>query len=391
MRAPLIGFVIALSPIPTFAFAQSKDATPAFAADYQAGEQALRRGDLKAAEQEFRKVLETAPNDVGAHANLGVIYIREKNWNRALSELETAQRLAPQLPGIRLNIGLAYFHQEDYKKAIPVFESVARDAPDSQVLNLLGLCYFLEERYADAVDTLKKLWTPSNTNLNYLYMLTISAGKAGQHDLEGEASQRLLEAGKDTAELHLFLGRALLWRGEYDKALTELQQAAQLNPQLPFVHYNLALAYKRAGDLERAKEELLNDSKIEPDVAYNYDELGKICVALNDDEMAERYFREAVKRDPRLGTSWFGLAKLDKQNKKYAEALGALESAARVNSDSASLHYLRAQILLDQGKRDEARQELVLVRKLQKEVTDELEREVSGARYRDPGLAAIPE
>jgi len=357
------------------------------AADYQSGEEALRRGDLASAEKAFRRVLEYAPKDVGARANLGVIFMREQAWNRALRELETARKLAPQMTGIRLNIGLAHLRQGTFAEAIPAFESVVRDEPGSmQARQLLGICYFFEERYADAVGALETLWPANNDDLNYLYVLTIAAGKAGRHDLEIKASERLLQVGKDSAELHLFLGRAYLSRGQDDQALTELKHAEQLTPRLPFVHYNLALAYKRQHDFARAKREFLKDRDIEPDVAYNYDELGTVSAALGENTEALRYFQEAVKRDSRLATSWYGLAKIYRQKKNYAEAAKALDAAARVAPNSASVHYLAAQVLLDQGRRGEAQQELAVVRKLQKERTDTLEREISGDRYRDPQL-----
>ena len=373
----------------TGAGVRAQEARALIAPSYQAGEQALNRGDLHAAEKAFRRVLALAPNDSGAHANLGVVYMRQRSWKTALEELETAKRLAPQVAGIRLNMGLVYFRREDYTLAIPAFESVVRDEPNSeQARQLLGLCYFLDERYADTIGALEGLWPASNTDLNYLYVLTIAAGKSGRHDLENRALERLIEVGEHSAELHLFLGRAFLARGQDHQALMELDQAEKLGPRLPFLHYNLGLVYKRQRDFEKAKREFLKDRDIEPDVAYDYDELGTVSAALGDDEAAERYFREAVRRDARLGTSWYGLAKIHKQRKRYGEALSALEAAGKIDPESASVHYLRAQVLLAMGKKAEAGDELAAVRKLQKETTDKLELAISGGHYHDPQVAA---
>jgi tetratricopeptide (TPR) repeat protein len=393
-RMPVPGSALALAieiclSATTVAGVMAQDARALIAPSYKAGEQALHSGDLPAAETAFRRVLTLAPNDVGAHANLGVVYMRQRSWKPALEELETARRLAPKMAGIRLNIGLVYFRQEDYIHAFPAFESVVRDEPNSeQARQLLGLCYFLDERYADTIGALEPLWTASNTDLNYLYVVTIAAGKSGRHDLENRALERLIEVGKDSAELHLFLGRAFLARGQDHQALVELAQAEKLAPLLPFLHYYLGLVYKRQHDFEKARQEFLKDRDIEPDVAYDYDELGMVSAALGDDEAAERYFREAVRRDARLGTSWYGLAKVHKQRKKYGEALTALEAAGKIDPESASVHYLRAQVLLAVGKKAEALEELSAVRKLQKETTDKLEQAISGGHYHDPQIAA---
>jgi tetratricopeptide (TPR) repeat protein len=101
------------------------------------------------------------------------------------------------------------------------------------------------------------------------------------------------------------------------------------------------------------------------------------------DRDAEIYFKDAVKRDRRLGTSWFGLAKICRQEKRYSEALKALDEAGAVDPRSASVHYLRAQILLAVGRKRESQLEMATVQRLKKDTVDKLEQEVSGATYRD--------
>lgn len=61
--------------------------------------------------------------------------------------------------------------------------------------------------------------------------------------------------------------------------------------------------------------------------------------------------------------------------------------AVRLEPRSASARYVKARVLLKMGRDREARNEMAAVRKLQKEATDKLEREVSGSAYRDPQLA----
>src|SRR6202051_5380266 len=73
---------------------------------FGAGEAALHAGKLDEAEREFKQVLAINPEVAGAYANLGVIYMRRKQWPHALEMLRKAEHLAPQVPGVRLNIGL---------------------------------------------------------------------------------------------------------------------------------------------------------------------------------------------------------------------------------------------------------------------------------------------
>jgi len=358
---------------------------------FEQGEQALARGDLTAADASFRQVLAINPNEVGAHVNLGVIAMRRKKWDSALTELNAAEKLAPQVPGIRLNIGLVHFRQYDFKGAIRPLESVVRDTPDSvQARHLLGLCYFFADRHADAVKALEPIWGQESEKLDYLYVVAIAAEKSGNPDLQKRALQHMLEVGKDSAELHLFVGKGYLQELDDDRAIEELERAAAIDSKLPFVHYFLGVAYRRKHDLERAKTEFLKDVAIEPDVAFNYDQLGAVCSDLQTNAEATRYFHEALRRDSRMASSQFGLAKIYREEGKFPEALAALDAAGKLDTASASVHYLRGQILVRLGRRAEGRTEFETAAHMRQAETDKIEREVSGQSFLDPQLTADP-
>ncbi len=368
--------------------AQTHDSDAIVRRSFEAGQSAMQRGQLAEAEKNFLKITAIMPQDLRAHVNLGVIYMRQKNWKRALEELRTSEKLAPQIPGIRFDIGLVFYRQGEYREAIAPFESVLRDQPDwTQARHLVGLCYLLDERFADATAALEQLWTVLNGDLNYLYELALAAGSAGRHDLEDRALARLLEVGQKSAPLHLLFGKAYLNRGEDERALAELEKAAEIDPKLPMLHYHLGIIYKRKHDYEKAKEEFLQDVAIEPDVAYSYDELGTICLGLDQNEEARRYFEQALQRNSRLPASWYGLAKIDRAAKRYTEALKALDAAYALVPQSASVRYLRAQTLMQLGRQAEARTEFAAVSRLKKETIDNLEQQIMGGKYRDPQLS----
>jgi len=356
---------------------------------YQAGEKALQQGDLGNAEKRFLRVLELVPNDVGARANLGVVFMRQQNWPRALEYLGQAEKLAPRVTGIRLNIGLAHYRQTDYAAAIPAFESVLRDdGASAQARRLLGLCYLFDERYADSATTLEPLWPVSSGDLSYLYSLAVAAGQSGHRELEERALAKLMEVGKDTPIVHLLLGKAYMAHGDYVHALAELQAATNGDAKLPLLHYHLGLVYRHNGETEKARAEFLQDAVLEPNVAFNYGQLGLLSSLEGKDREAEAYFTDAVRRNRRLGTSWFGLAKIYRQEKRYPAALKALDEALAIDPKSASVHYLRAQVLAAMGRKNDSQNEMATVQRLKKETVDKLEQEISGATYRDRDMPA---
>lgn len=327
---------------------------------FQRGQDALNYGKLDEAEQDFRQVLQVDPRSGAAYANLGVVYMRRKQWVKALQELEKAEKLMPQVSGVRLNIGLAYYRQNEFLKAIPAFEYVVRDQPQAvQPRYLLGLCYFFADRWADAAHVLEPLWDEESGQLPYLYVLSNAAHRAGFSELDRRAAEKLTKLGDDSPEYHLFAGKYYLNREEYDPAAAEFDAAAKKDPKLPFVHFNLGLVHLKKQEYAQAREEFLKDAAIEPDMALNFEEIGNSYWLGQEDAKAEKSYRAALERDPRLVNSMLGLAKIYQKEQKYTAALAETDAALKVDPERTDAHYLRGQALLHLGRKEEAKKELV--------------------------------
>ena len=377
------------------AAAQEK-AAPAGAANPQklftAGEEALRENRLDEAERDFRAVLTADPGVAGAYANLGVVHMRRKQWPQALAMLHKAEKLAPAVAGVRLNIGLVYFRQNDFLSAIKPFESVVKQAPDSfQARYLLGLCYFFNDRWADTVTALEPLWGQASSQLNYLYVLARAAEKSNNAALEERAQSRLVEVGQGTPEYRLIIGKAHYNRGEYDDAVRELEAAALADPKLPFVHFNLGLAYVRKQDNERARHEFKKDLELAPDASFTYEQLGNVEATLQHEDEAAKNYRQAVKLDVRLVSARMGLAKIEEQRKNYHAALAELNEVIRLDAGNASARYLRGQVLVRMGHEKEGRTELATATKMLNQQRAARQKELEGERAPSPELAREPE
>jgi tetratricopeptide (TPR) repeat protein len=354
---------------------------------FQAGQDALNQGHLDEAERDFRQVLAANPRAGAAYANMGVVYMRRKQWAKALEALRQAEDLLPQVAGVRLNIGLVYYRQNEFLKAIPFFESVVRDQPEAlQPRHLLGLCYFFADRWADAANTLEPLWAQESGQLSYLYVLSIAAHRAGKKELDEQATLQLIKTGEGSPEFHLFMGKAHLNLEQYDLALADFHAAAQANPTLTFVHFNLGLTYLKKQDYEHARDEFLKDAAVEPDLALNYDKLGDVYSLMQQDKDAEKSYRDALLRDPRLVNSYLGLAKIYQREKKYQQALNAIDSANKLDPGRTDIHYVKGQTLLHMGRKEEGKKELETSVRIDNEHRTEREKQVEGGTVPSPEL-----
>lgn len=337
------------------------------------GQAALQSGDLDTAEKNFRQVLAADPSSAGAYANLGVVEMRRKEWEQALTLLRKAEQLNSKMAGIRLNIGLVEYHRANYAGAIAPLTSVVDEQPgNAQARYLLGLCEVFTQRYAEAVATLEPLWEQRSADLMYLYVLGIAAHNAehtaANDALDERALQRLIEVGGDSAELHFILGKAYLNRQEDDAAITELNRAAAANSSLPYVHLTLGVTHLRLGDDDAlAEEEFHKDIAIEPDLADNYAQLGILYAREQKPEAAEKAFAEALRRDAKMASAHFGLAQLYFGEAKFVLALREVDAALAQAPESQNVHYLRGRILTRLGRREDAKAELAATQKLMNE------------------------
>ncbi|HEY4776696.1 MAG TPA: tetratricopeptide repeat protein, partial [Candidatus Acidoferrales bacterium] len=105
---------------------------------------------------------------------------------------------------------------------------------------------------------------------------------------------------------------------------------------------------------------------------------------------AEENFREALRRDSHLSSSYFGLARVYQREKKFDQALIAIDSAIKIDPDNPNYHNLKGQVLLRQGSTEYGQAELATATRLLKFSRALRQTELSGEALPQPELTAEP-
>jgi len=167
---------------------------------FEDGQAALQRGDLDAAERDFKSVLAVDPKAGPAYTNLGVIAMRRKNWDEAVRLLRKAERLQPNEPGIRLNLGLVEYKRGNYPDAIAPLERVVKKSRFRPGALFAWVELFLCGTARGCGEVLEQLWPQMSDQFVYLYVLGISAFYSKNEALDQKAMTRLIEVGGDTPQ-----------------------------------------------------------------------------------------------------------------------------------------------------------------------------------------------
>lgn len=149
------------------------------------GSELLKQGKLDQAQRAFRAALEIDPESSRVLALLGLAHFRANEFSDARGVYEQLVERAPTDASHRLNLGLVYLKLNDADRAISALEaSRALDPSQGRAVSYLGLAYARGGRYAEA----------------YRAFLI-----AGQNDLAIEIESNLAQAERD--RIHAQLGR----------------------------------------------------------------------------------------------------------------------------------------------------------------------------------------
>ena len=122
-------------------------------------------------------------------------------------------------------------------------------------------------------------------------------GPAKDRDLRSKTLDRLeeaLAARKDDARACYIKGIALQREEKLDEAITQYDQAVQLYPRYPEVHYNRGLAYRKKGDMERAVTDYSHAIDLDPRLAAAYANRGYVYYKLGDYPSRPGRFRQGA-------------------------------------------------------------------------------------------------
>ena len=124
------------------------------------GELAVLKGDLAAAETQFRQAVKLRPDDALLTNNLAHLLAQRKN-PEALAVAQRALELAPYLSAVQDTLAFAYAQADDLGKAIAWQKRAAQQSPEQPQLQLTLARYLVRAgKHSDARDELQRLTAP---------------------------------------------------------------------------------------------------------------------------------------------------------------------------------------------------------------------------------------
>jgi tetratricopeptide (TPR) repeat protein len=161
--------------------------------------------------------------------------------------------------------------------------------------------------------------------------------------------KKLPNGTMDTAEELLRVAREAYRAGQLERARDQLHQVLELQPRRAEVFHLLGGIELQTGDLSLAVDHFQRAAALEPGNAVYWNNLGCSLLSAGKFADAHRAFRQALDLRPDYAEACLNLGMTCQQLGQVAPALELYEQATRLNPSSAAAPLLRAKLLANQA------------------------------------------
>jgi tetratricopeptide (TPR) repeat protein len=297
----------------------------------------------------------------------------------------------PNQPEILQRLGLDYYLSGRFADAIPVFTKAEKLDPSLWGSDLfLGISYYRTGRFSEALSPLHRalrlkpdlpeanLWLGSallaqhqpEAAVPYLRDASNSAGIGAQAD------SLLIEAYRNSAENYYnrvaklspnsyrvdeLKAQELAWQGTTVGALLQYQRALSLKPNLEGAHRAMGEIYWQQRQFALAAKEFEAELRVNPMDEESNRRLGEYWVTKGDPARAISYLNTALAVHTQSPSEVYHfLGVANLSEGKLAQAEAALKLAIRDDPREPSNHHLLMQVYLRKGKPEQAAKERAL-------------------------------
>ncbi len=198
-----------------------------------------KKGIFNEAIIEYKKAIEINPNDAEAHNNLALVYGKKGMPDEAIAEYKKAIEINPDLAEAHYNLALVYGGRKMYDEAIAEYKKAIEINPDDALAHrYLGILYELKGMYDEAIIENKK---------------AIMYDKAIYDEAIIEL-KKTIEINPNDDLAHYNLGTAYYDKEMYDEAIVEFVAAIEINSDFAEAHFILGETYYRKGEYSSAIE-----------------------------------------------------------------------------------------------------------------------------------------
>ncbi len=261
-----------------------------------------RTGMFEESQREFRRVADLEPGSGTAYSMLGLIALKQANWEEAAHQLKIAAELLGGKPGVLNNLALA-LERSDAESAEPTYEAaVGEDRDDTRIMTGWAIAALRNGKYdvaAGRLDRARELENGQTPPAIWYWARSLASGSQQDFDTTRSLLEEGLEHYPDNVVLKNNLAVVLELTGDVARAEELLTEASQKEPSVPQLHKNLGDLSYRNGRFDDAWNSYNLAVKHQPELGDDvYFKLGNIAYKRSKPDEAAAFWRRALEINP---------------------------------------------------------------------------------------------
>src|SRR5580658_1127263 len=179
------------------------------------------------------------------------------------------------------NLGVAYMNQQLFAKALKAFEDAASNDPASEVTTVnRGVALLNLQRLDEAKSLLEKAVKSNPKDAHAWYNLGLYYKNTADASAAVDAFHRVTEIDPNDADTWYFLGSTYAQLKQFAQAINAFEHALKLDPHHASAQFGLARAYQQSGQADPAHEAMkkfqyITQNKLGAPISLTYGEQGK--------------------------------------------------------------------------------------------------------------------
>jgi tetratricopeptide (TPR) repeat protein len=179
------------------------------------------------------------------------------------------------------NIGVAYMNQQLFEKALKTFEDAAAKDPALEVTTVnRGVALLNLQRVDEAKALLEKATAKNPKDAHGWYNLGLYYKNSADANAAVDAFRRVTEIDPNDADTWYFLGSTYAQLKQFPEALAAFEHALKIDPLHASAQFGLARAYQQSGQADPAHEAMkkfqyITQNKLGAPISLAYGEQGK--------------------------------------------------------------------------------------------------------------------
>jgi tetratricopeptide (TPR) repeat protein len=214
--------------------------------------------------QNFQGTLETlkpiqqeADSDPGLDYAFSVSLVKMGEYDEGTRRLRALAEKNPNSADVHMLLGSALADQHEYESALQEYrKSLAIDPSQAQTHYLAGLALIRAGNPKDAVEELRTALKLNPSDVSAKYHLAFSLIQIQQKEEARSLLQEVIQQDPNRADAYYEMGKLQLEQGDTKGAVQSLETGIKVSPDADYIHYQLAMAYRRESRTEDAQREI---------------------------------------------------------------------------------------------------------------------------------------